>query len=129
MLGKCWNSNSKKKYGAFLVDSGMKKIRTDPYITPQTPNQSGAKKLRFLSFFVRVWKYPAWVKSIFSIEAIAVLGRRGQDSTCALALLLEFCLQYIICTMLYYLVLDITRIFFTTVGWNSELFTLYLLDL
>ena len=51
-LGTCWNSNSKKKYGAFPVDSGMKKIRTDPYITPQTPNQSGAKKLQLLRLYV-----------------------------------------------------------------------------
>ena len=52
-VGTCWNSNSKKNYGTFPVNSGMKKIRTDPYITPQTPNQSGAKKLRFSVDFDR----------------------------------------------------------------------------
>ena len=31
-----------------------------------------------------------------------VLGRRGQDCTCAISLLLAFPLQYIICTMMYY---------------------------
>ena len=31
-----------------------------------------------------------------------VLGRRGQDCTCAISLLLAFGLQYIICTMMYY---------------------------
>ena len=47
MLRTFWNSNSKKKYGVFPVDSGMSNFRTGGFCAPKLPNQGGYKKLQF----------------------------------------------------------------------------------